>query len=165
MYSTEDFTELDKSKFKCFKFPNGNIYYGETVIVNEQNEIVTDKDKERNNKMKKINKIKLLKKSVMEMVSNYMILKMLNANVNMKVHGHLIKNMGEVLHIFQTEAVMKGTSKMINLKGMVNLFGNQDMFTLEVGKEEKWMVLENLNIEMGIFYKGNILTITCMIEN
>ena len=46
MYSTEDFTELDKSKFKCFKFPNGNIYYGETVIVNEQNEIVTDANKE-----------------------------------------------------------------------------------------------------------------------
>ena len=47
MYSTEDFTELDKSKFKCFKFPNGNIYYGETAIVNEKNEIVTDKDKDK----------------------------------------------------------------------------------------------------------------------
>jgi hypothetical protein len=47
MYSTEDFTEIDKSKFKCFKFPNGNIYYGETVIVNEKNEIVTDKEKEQ----------------------------------------------------------------------------------------------------------------------
>ena len=47
MYSTEDFTEIDKSKFKCFKFPNGNIYYGETVFVNEQNEIVTDKDKDK----------------------------------------------------------------------------------------------------------------------
>ena len=46
MYSTEDFTELDKSKFKCFKFPNGNIYYGETVIINEQNEKVTSKEKE-----------------------------------------------------------------------------------------------------------------------
>ena len=32
-------------------------------------------------------------------------------------------------------------------------------------KEEKWMVLENLNIGMGIFYKGNILTIICMIKN
>jgi len=47
MYSIDDFTEIDKSKFKCFKFPNGNIYYGETVIVNEKNEIVTDKDKEK----------------------------------------------------------------------------------------------------------------------
>jgi hypothetical protein len=47
MYSTEDFTELDKSKFKCFKFPNGNIYYGKTAIVNEKNEIVTDKDKDK----------------------------------------------------------------------------------------------------------------------
>ena len=49
MYSTEDFTEIDKSKFKCFKFPNGNIYYGETVIINEKNEIVTvtEKDKEK----------------------------------------------------------------------------------------------------------------------
>jgi hypothetical protein len=46
MYTTEDFTEIDKSKFKCFKFPNGNIYYGETVIINEKNEIVTEKDKE-----------------------------------------------------------------------------------------------------------------------
>ena len=47
MYSTEDFTEIDKSKFKCFKFPNGNIYYGETAIVNEKNEIITDKDKDK----------------------------------------------------------------------------------------------------------------------
>ena len=47
MYSTEDFTELDKSKFKCFKFPNGNIYYGETAIINEKNELVTDKDREK----------------------------------------------------------------------------------------------------------------------
>ena len=47
MYSTEDFTEIDKSKFKCFKFPNGNIYYGETVIINDKNEIVTEKDKEK----------------------------------------------------------------------------------------------------------------------
>ena len=46
MYSTEDFTEIDKSKFKCFKFPNGNIYYGETAIVNEKNELVTEKEKE-----------------------------------------------------------------------------------------------------------------------
>ena len=46
MYSTEDFTELDKSNFKCFKFPNGNIYYGETVLINEKNEIV-DKEKEK----------------------------------------------------------------------------------------------------------------------
>ena len=45
MYSTEDFTEIDKSKFKCFKFPNGNIYYGETAIINEKNELVTDKEK------------------------------------------------------------------------------------------------------------------------
>ena len=45
MYSTEDFTEIDKSKFKCFKFPNGNIYYGETVTINEKNEIVTEKEK------------------------------------------------------------------------------------------------------------------------
>ena len=45
MYSTEDFTEIDKSKFKCFKFPNGNIYYGETAIINEKNEIVTEKEK------------------------------------------------------------------------------------------------------------------------
>jgi len=47
MYTTEDFTEIDKSKFKCFKFPNGNLYYGETVIINEKNEIVTEKDKEK----------------------------------------------------------------------------------------------------------------------
>ena len=47
MYSTEDFTELDKSKFKCFKFPNGNIYYGETATINEKNELVTDKDREK----------------------------------------------------------------------------------------------------------------------
>ena len=45
MYSTEDFSEIDKSKFKCFKFPNGNIYYGETAIINEKNELVTDKEK------------------------------------------------------------------------------------------------------------------------
>ena len=47
MYSTEDFTELDKSKFKCFKFPNGNIYYGETATINEKNELVTEKDREK----------------------------------------------------------------------------------------------------------------------
>ena len=47
MYSTEDFTELDKSKFKCFKFPNGNIYYGETATINEKKELVTEKDREK----------------------------------------------------------------------------------------------------------------------
>ena len=47
MYSTEDFTEIDKSKFKCYKFPNGNIYYGETVLINEKNEIVSEKDREK----------------------------------------------------------------------------------------------------------------------
>jgi hypothetical protein len=47
MYSTEDFTELDKSKFKCFKFPNGNIYYGEIATINEKNELVTEKDREK----------------------------------------------------------------------------------------------------------------------
>ena len=47
MYSTEDYTELDKSKFKCFKFPNGNIYYGETATINEKNELVTEKDREK----------------------------------------------------------------------------------------------------------------------
>ena len=47
MYLTEDFTELDKSKFKCFKFPNGNIYYGETATINEKNELVTEKDREK----------------------------------------------------------------------------------------------------------------------
>ena len=47
MSSTEDFTELDKSKFKCFKFPNGNIYYGETATINEKNELVTEKDREK----------------------------------------------------------------------------------------------------------------------
>ena len=31
MYTTEDFTEIDKSRFKCYKFPNGDIYHGNFV--------------------------------------------------------------------------------------------------------------------------------------
>lgn len=42
MYSTEDFSELDKSKFKCYKFPNGNIYYGEVAYMNKDNKIAED---------------------------------------------------------------------------------------------------------------------------
>lgn len=40
MYSSEDFSEIDKSNFKCFKFPSGNIYFGETVTINDKNEII-----------------------------------------------------------------------------------------------------------------------------
>lgn len=42
MYTTEDFTELDKSNFKCYKFPDGNIYYGEVAYMNPQGVIVTN---------------------------------------------------------------------------------------------------------------------------
>ena len=42
MYSTEDFSELDKTNFKCYKFPDGNIYYGEVAFMNPEGQIVTD---------------------------------------------------------------------------------------------------------------------------
>lgn len=36
MYTTEDFAELDKTNFKSYKFPNNNIYYGETVYISSK---------------------------------------------------------------------------------------------------------------------------------
>jgi hypothetical protein len=42
MYTTDDFVDEDKTNFKCFKFPNGNIYYGEIAYVNDKNEIIPD---------------------------------------------------------------------------------------------------------------------------
>ena len=41
MYS-EDFIELDKSNFKCYKFPSGDIYYGEVAYMNPEGRIVTE---------------------------------------------------------------------------------------------------------------------------
>lgn len=42
MYSTEDFTELDKSNFSCYRFENGDIYYGEVGYMNPEKKLVSD---------------------------------------------------------------------------------------------------------------------------
>ena len=53
MYSTEDFSELDKTNFKCYKFPDGNIYYGEVAFMNPEGKIVTDPVQLNDEKLKK----------------------------------------------------------------------------------------------------------------
>ena len=56
MYTTEDFAELDKTNFKSYKFPNGNIYYGETALMSPSQTIVTNpeeiSDEEEKNALK-----------------------------------------------------------------------------------------------------------------
>ena len=56
MYTTEDFAELDKTNFKSYKFPNGNIYYGETALMSPSQTIVTNPeeitDEEEKNALK-----------------------------------------------------------------------------------------------------------------
>jgi hypothetical protein len=37
MDETIDISELDKTNFKCYKFPDGSIYYGEVAYLNEGN--------------------------------------------------------------------------------------------------------------------------------
>jgi len=83
----------------------------------------------------------------------------------MKVLDLLTKKMEAVLPIFQMVVYMKEISKMINLKESENLYGKLAMSILEIGKKEKWMELENLRIEMGIFYKDNLSIIIYMIMN
>lgn len=42
MYSTEDFTEIDKTNFKCFRFPDNSIYYGEVIYLTPDNTQISD---------------------------------------------------------------------------------------------------------------------------
>ena len=42
MYSSEDFSDLDKTNFKAYRFPDNSIYYGEVAYVDQDNKIVSD---------------------------------------------------------------------------------------------------------------------------
>ena len=116
MYSTEDFTELDKSKFKCFKFPNGNIYYGETATINEKNELVTDKDREKTQTQEQITQ---------------------NQNAEEEpVHTYKEVRHGNGVQLYEVDDV-KWISKMISLKEWENSYGKMAMFISVIGKMGK----------------------------
>jgi hypothetical protein len=49
-----DISEFDKTNFKCYKYPDGSIYYGEVVYVDEQDNLVTNTENYNEDMMKKL---------------------------------------------------------------------------------------------------------------
>ena len=49
-----DINEVDKSQFKCYKFPDGSIYFGEVAYLDESENFVHDLDKYNDDMMKKL---------------------------------------------------------------------------------------------------------------
>ena len=53
-----EISEIDKSNFKCFKFDDGSVYFGEIAYVDHLNNLVTDINKISNEEIKKLKKVR-----------------------------------------------------------------------------------------------------------
>jgi hypothetical protein len=51
---TIDINEIDKSNFKCYKFQDNSVYYGEISHLDEFNNLITDLDKLNDEMLKKL---------------------------------------------------------------------------------------------------------------
>ena len=144
MYTTEDFAELDKTNFKSYKFPNGNIYYGETALMSPSQTIVTNPEEITDEEEK--NALKLVRHG-----NGVQLYNVQDTKCDCKYEGswEFEKKKEEVQHMGQ---FIKENFLMVNLKVSENLFGKLIMFILEIVEKEKWKVLENLNIKMEKFF-------------
>lgn len=54
MNNSIDISEIDKSNFKCYKFPDDSIYYGEISYLDEMNNLVKDLERYNDEMIKKL---------------------------------------------------------------------------------------------------------------
>jgi hypothetical protein len=53
-----DINEIDKTDFKCFKFPDGSIYYGQTEYLDEFNNIIKNLETYNEEAQKKLKMVR-----------------------------------------------------------------------------------------------------------
>ncbi len=52
------FDKIDKTRFKCFRFKNGAVYYGETELVESNGEIVDNLQSYSEEEIQKLNRVR-----------------------------------------------------------------------------------------------------------